>query len=74
VATFVAVFDACVLHPAPLRDLLLRVAPGDVCGAVREQRAALKNPPRSVAELLDTFLALGLASTVTSLRSMQNLL
>lgn len=25
-ASFVAVYDACVLYPAPLRDLLLRLA------------------------------------------------
>jgi hypothetical protein len=26
VASFVAVFDACVLYPAPIRDLLMRLA------------------------------------------------
>ncbi|WP_211259294.1 hypothetical protein [Stenotrophomonas koreensis] len=25
-SNFVAVFDACVLYPAPIRDLLLRLA------------------------------------------------
>jgi predicted nucleic acid-binding protein len=30
VASFVAVFDACVLYPAPLRDLLLRLALTDL--------------------------------------------
>ena len=29
-ASFTAVYDACVLHPAPLRDLLLRVALTDL--------------------------------------------
>ena len=61
-------------HPDEFVSHLFDLAPGEVCGAVREQRAALKNPPRSVSELLDTFLTLGLASTVTSLRSMHNLL
>jgi predicted nucleic acid-binding protein len=30
VASFTAVYDACVLYPAPLRDLLLRVALTDL--------------------------------------------
>jgi hypothetical protein len=30
VASFTAIYDACVLHPAPLRDLLLRVALTDL--------------------------------------------
>jgi len=30
VSSFTAVYDACVLHPAPLRDLLLRVALTDL--------------------------------------------
>lgn len=29
-ASFVAVYDACVLYPAPLRDLLLRLALTDL--------------------------------------------
>ena len=29
-ASFTAIYDACVLHPAPLRDLLLRVALTDL--------------------------------------------
>lgn len=29
-ASFIAVYDACVLHPAPLRDLLLRLALTDL--------------------------------------------
>jgi hypothetical protein len=34
----------------------------------------LRNPPRTVRELLDTFLSLGLAGTVARLESMQELL
>jgi hypothetical protein len=30
VASFVAVFDACVLYPAPVRDLLMRLALTDL--------------------------------------------
>jgi hypothetical protein len=32
VASFTVVYDACVLYPAPLRDLLLRIA---ISGVVR---------------------------------------
>ncbi len=62
------------LHPddfvSPLHDL----APAAVCAAVRGQREALRNPPHSIRELLNTFLSLGLASTVARLESMQELL
>ena len=66
-ASFTAVYDACVLHPAPLRDLLLRVALADLFRArwteqihaewirsVLERRADLK--PEQLArtrELMD---------------------
>jgi hypothetical protein len=45
-----------------------------VCSAVKEQRESLKNPPRTIEELLDTFLSLGLTTSVESLRRMQQLL
>ncbi|MFO1400763.1 MAG: hypothetical protein U1F30_06065 [Steroidobacteraceae bacterium] len=89
-ATFAAVYDACVLYPAPLRDLLVRLgqtglfrahwtdqfdlSPATVCQAVREQRAALVNPPRSDPELMAIFLTAGLASTVAALEEVQSLL
>jgi hypothetical protein len=45
-----------------------------VCAAVRDQRESLKNPPRSVDELLNEFLARELAGTVVQLKSMSDLL
>jgi len=33
VATFIALYDACVLYPAPLRDLLIRLAGAGLCRA-----------------------------------------
>ena len=45
-----------------------------VVAAVRDQRAALKNPPKSPRELLDTLLTQGLATTVASLETMIELL
>lgn len=56
--------DEFVMH---LHDL----APGAVCAAVRDQREALQNPAKSVRELLDIFLALGLASTVGRLEGVR---
>lgn len=49
-ATFTALFDACLLYPAPLRDLLMRVAMTDLFRArwtdeIHEEwiRAVLRN-------------------------------
>jgi predicted nucleic acid-binding protein len=39
-----------------------------ICRAVRSQRESLKNPPRSIDELLDTFMQQGLAEFVGELR------
>jgi predicted nucleic acid-binding protein len=63
-----------VQHPDAFVAQLLDLSPGSVCTAVRDQRQSLKNPPRSVRELLDTFLSLGMASTVLALESMQELI
>ena len=45
-----------------------------VCKAVRDQRASLKNPPKAVEELFDTYLQQGLATTVAALRQNAELL
>ncbi|HEY7086693.1 MAG TPA: PIN domain-containing protein [Tepidisphaeraceae bacterium] len=45
-----------------------------ICNAVRLQRATLKNPPKSVQELLDTFASLQLPTIVERLRQFQDLL
>lgn len=61
-------------HPDEFVSHLHDLAPAAVCAAVRAQREALKHPPRSVRELLDTFLSFGLAGIVARLESMQELL
>lgn len=61
-------------HPDEFISHLFDLAPGAVCAAVRDQRSALKRPVRSVQELLDTFLALGLARSVSMLESMREVL
>lgn len=61
-------------HPDEFVVHLFDLSPATVCAAVRDQRFALTRPTRSVPELLDTFLSLGLASTVAALQSMHELL
>lgn len=61
-------------HPDEFIGHLFDLSPGAVCAAVRDQRLALTRPARSVSELLDTFLSLGLAGTVAVLEPMQDLL
>jgi hypothetical protein len=61
-------------HPDEFVTHLYELAPGAVCKAVRDQRRALKNPPVLVSELLNTLLALGLATTVAHLEILKELL
>lgn len=61
-------------HPDEFIVHLVDLSPSLVYAAVRDQRRMLKNPPRSVRELLDTFLSFGLASTVAALEPMHELL
>ena len=58
---FTVVYDACVLYPAPLRDLLMRLALTElVCMAMRQHQTSLKNPPKTVEEYLVTLEEKGL--------------
>lgn len=61
-------------HPDDFLTHLIDLSSSAVCAAVRDQRAALKNPPYSVRQLLDTFLTFGLAGTVAALEPMALLL
>lgn len=63
-----------VQHPDEFVTHLFDLAAGAVCHSVRSQRLALKNPPVSAPEMLNTFLSLGLATTVAHLETMKNLL
>ena len=61
-------------HPDAFVSHLFDLSPSAVCRAARQQRASLKNPPKSVAEFLDALEGQGLASTVASLRQNKELL
>lgn len=61
-------------HPDEFVGYLFDLSAAAVCAAVRDQRLALTRPVRSVRELLDTFLSLGLAGTVAALEPMHELL
>ncbi|MBL8911472.1 MAG: hypothetical protein JNM17_12330 [Archangium sp.] len=49
---------------------LIDLAPGRVSATVANQAAALKNPPQTTQELLETLLANGLPRSVAKLREL----
>lgn len=55
-------------HPDQFIEHAYDLNPAAVCKAVRDQRASLRNPPRTVEELFDSYLQQGLATTVAALR------
>jgi hypothetical protein len=61
-------------HPDEFLTHLLDLAPGAVWAAVKRQRAALKNPPKTVEELLTTLQQQQLPRTVARLREFADLL
>lgn len=61
-------------HPDEFIVHLLDLDTPAVCEAVKEQRAALKNPPVSADELLDTFARQRLPEAVTRLREFSELI
>jgi hypothetical protein len=63
-----------VQHPDEFISHVFDLSPAAVAAAVRDQRLALKNPPKTSRELLDTLQSNGLATTVASLETMLELL
>ena len=61
-------------HPDEFITHLIDLAPHAVCTAAKRQRESLKNPPKSIAEFLDTLERLGLPQTVAGLRQFAELL
>jgi predicted nucleic acid-binding protein len=73
-AACLAPYGIEALHPDEFISRQLGAFPAVVGRAVRDQRLSLRNPPQSARQLLDTFLSLGLASSVSGLESMIELL
>jgi len=62
------------LHPDDFVAAQFELAPATVGKTVRDQRLSSRNPKQTVRELLDTFLSLGLASSLSALETIQDLL
>ncbi len=69
-----APYDIEALHPDDFLVGLLDLAPGTVCAAVKRQRENLRNPPKTVKELLGTLESQGLTQAVARLRQFADLL
>ncbi len=63
-----APYDVEVIHPDDFVLDLIDLAPGAVATVVVAQAADLKNPPRTVDDLLDTLREQGLGRSVAKLR------
>ncbi len=67
-ADTLAPFNIEAKHPDDFVLDLLDLAPAKVALIVSEQATSLRNPPRTVDDLLDTLQALGLVQSVAKLR------
>lgn len=61
-------------HPDQFVWHLINLDPQKACAAVRTQRQALRNPAKSVDELLDSFRKAGMSTTVERLLEFRDLL
>ncbi len=65
-----ASFNIEAKHPDDFVLDLIDLAPAKVALVVSEQAAALRNPPRTVEDILDTLQELGLVQSVAKLREL----
>jgi hypothetical protein len=65
-----APYSVKATHPDDFVLDTIDLAPGVVAKVLTEQAGALKNPPRTVGELLDTLRDLGLVRSVAKLREL----
>lgn len=72
--TVLAPFGLCAQHPDEFLEHAYDLDPVAVYTAARDARKALRNPPKSVEEMLDVYQGVGLATTVAALRSHIDLL
>lgn len=63
-------FDISAQDPDVFVSHVIDLAPGAVCSAITEQASALKNPPRTVADVLELLEKQGLAQSVAELRDL----
>ncbi|WP_433415170.1 hypothetical protein ACQP1V_36755 [Microtetraspora malaysiensis] len=73
---FTVVYDACVLYPSTLRDLLIRIAQAGIVQAkwtqqILEQQIAdsWRNPPGTAEDVLASLERSGLVQSVAELRA-----
>jgi hypothetical protein len=69
-AELLAPYDVEAQHPDEFVLAQIDLAPGAIVNVIIEQANALKNPPRTVAELLDTLRECGLVQSVAKLREL----
>jgi hypothetical protein len=65
-----APFSVEALHPDEFVIHQIDLAPGLVCSVIAEQAAALKNPQRTMGEVLDSLRGCGLIRSVARLREL----
>jgi hypothetical protein len=65
-----ATYNVEARHPDEFVLNSIDLAPGVVANVVSEQAAALKRPPRTIGELLDTLREQGLVRSVAKLREL----
>lgn len=71
---YLAGFGMEAQHPDEFVSHLIDLAPGAVCAAIKRQREGLRNPSKSVEELLDALSRQGLPDTVMRLSEFEHLL
>jgi len=71
---YLASFGIEAQHPDEFISNLMDMAPGQVCLAVRQVRARLRNPPLDIDDYLIILARQHLAVTVTALRQYRDLI
>jgi hypothetical protein len=70
---FIVIYDASVLYPPTLRDVLIRVAQEGMVHAkwtnrILDETDSWRNPPGTVSDVLDRLERTGLVETAARLR------
>lgn len=63
-------YDIQAVHPDDFVYDCIDLAPGTMVRVVTDQSASLKNPPRTVGDVLDTLRDLGLVQSVAKFREL----